>query len=229
MKTRNHQKFLKDRFPGRPMMLLVAVAIALTGLAACGGASQDRSGQGDGGTAQTNPATDLPPIESGDKVPKGLDDATDRALVAILQTDPNYSDYVALLQLSDVSRDLAIGDSLTVFAPVNEAVRSQSRLLNGYLAPNNLRSVTADFDRGIRPEIDDPEGLAGLLRRGIANGELPPEAVKAGVKLDPLAGDTLRITKSGDDFRVDGIRFDTGAGTLASNGILYPAAGLIAP
>ena len=230
IKTEVSEKFRTDRFRVRPITLIASIAIFATGLAACGGGSGDQPQQGAGaGNGTANQAADLPPIESGQDVPEGLEDETDRALIAVLQADPDYSDYVALLQISDVSRDLAVGDSLTAFAPVNEAVRSQSRLLNRYLRPTNLRSVLADFDRGVSPQIDDPEGLAALLRRGIVNGELPPGRIQAGLKLDPLEGSPLRITETGDDFRVNGVRFDSRAGTLAANGVIYPAAGLVAP
>lgn len=229
IKTSDSLKFRNDRSAVRLVASIGAVAFLTIGLAACGGGSDVAPDQGPESSVKKSQAFQAPAIETGQKVPEGLEDETGQALIAVLQAEPDYSSYVKLLQLSGVSEDLATGDSLTVFAPVNEAVQAQSRLLDRYLKPKDLDSVLAALGKGVQPEIADPESLADLMRRGIANGELPPEAVKAGLKLDPLAGDTLRITKSGDDFRVDGIRFDTGAGTLASNGILYPAAGLIAP
>ena len=229
IKTEVYEKFRSGHFPVRPIALIASITIAAIGLVACGGGSGDQPQQGSGATGAANQTTNLPPIEEGQEVPDGLEDATDQALIAVLQANPDYSDYVALLQISDVSRDLAIGDSLTVFAPVNEAVRSQSRLLDKYLKPMNLRSVLNEFDRGSSPEIDDPDGLADLMRRGIASGELPPGRIRAGLKLYPLEGSPLRVGKAGEDFLVNGIRFDSKAGTLATNGVLYPAAGLIRP
>lgn len=229
IKTEVPEKFRTGRLSIRPIALVASLVIAATGLAACGGESGDQTQPGAGSTGKANQATDLPPIESEQEVPEGLEDATDQALIAVLQADPEYSDYVKLLQLSGVSEDLATGDSLTVFAPVNEAVQAQTRLLDRYLKPKDLDSVLTAFGRGVQPEIADPEGLADLMRRGLVNGELTPDGIRAGLKLDPLAGKTIRITKSGGDFRVDGVRFDSGAGALASNGVLYPAEGLVRP
>ena len=169
------------------MASLAIAALATFGFISCGGSGSD------GGSAdQTadsggqNGAVEAPTIADGEKVPEGLEDATDQTLIAVIQADPAYQDYTALLQVSGAAKDLAIGDRLTVFAPVNEAVQVQSRLIDRFLAPDDLKSVLADVRRGVLPEIDDPEGLSDFLKRGIANGELAPDQVETGHKLRSL-------------------------------------------
>lgn len=230
MKTETFTKFRKPRLVRKSIPFLAAIAISALGLSACSGreSGSERVPSTTGSTPQGN-VFQAPPTEAGQEVPEGLADEADQTLIALLQSDPNYSSYVSLLQLSDVSRVLATTDSVTVFAPVNEAIRAQSRLVDRYLAPGDLDSTLRDLDRGKLPELDDPEGLAALLERGITSGELTPEALKAGLKLGPLEGDPIRVTGSGEDYRVAGVRFDSKSGSFASNGILYPAAGLVRP
>lgn len=162
-------------------------------------------------------------------MPSGLQDASEEALIAVLQASPKYTDYVKLLQLGDVADDLATGDALTVFAPGNEAVAAKAALLNRYLEPETLKSALAAMEKGSLPEIDDPENLGNLLKRGIIAGELAPNLLRPGMRLRPLEGEDLSLEASGADFSVGGVRFDAGSGTLAANGVLYQASGLIGP
>lgn len=230
METEDSGKFRLRPVTGQIFAILASISVMAFGFGACGG---------DGSNGDSTLEPDEPgkqkglfqtqPNEAGEGVPEGLDDEADQALIAILQADSDYSDYVALLQLSGVSEDLATRDGVTVFAPVDEAVRAQSGLLDRFLAPKDLKSVLADIQRGTIPKIKSPERLAQLLRRGIANGELVPGQLKPGLKLDPLEGAPLRLARGEEGFRVDGVEFESDEGTLAGNGVLYPSGGLIRP
>jgi uncharacterized surface protein with fasciclin (FAS1) repeats len=210
-------------------LFLLVTASALLSTACSDGDSGTGAPAGGGASGDQAKTFESVPIEPGSEVPKGLNDTSGDALIAVLQSDPRFSDYVKLLQLSDVAGDLATRDSLTVFAPVNQAVSKQAGLLDAYLAPEDLESALASLEGGTVPSIDDPDRLAALLRRGIVNGEVPPASIKAGLELSSLEGKNLRLTGSPGAFSVDGVRFDSQAGTLAANGILYPASGLVRP
>lgn len=223
-------KLRQIRLPARLVVLFLlftASAFVFTGCS--DGDPEGGTTARDGTSGDQAKVLESAPIEPGSKAPKGLKDTSDGALIAVLQADPRYSDYVKLLQLSNVAGDLATRDSLTVFAPVNQAVSGQAGLLDDYLAPETLESALASLEAGSLPSIDDPDRLASLLRRGIVNGELTPASLEAGLELPTLEGENLRLTASSGTFRVDGVRFDSQAGTLTANGILYPASGLVKP
>ncbi len=232
MLIRNTQSFKpsSDRASARLLVLLVAVMASMLAVAGCSG--------GDSETGSTSPTAtsgdqgkvfESAPIEPGTKAPKGLNDASGEALIALLQSDPQYNAYVSLLQLSNVASELATRDSVTVFAPVNGALSGQADLLDDYLAPESLESALASLESGSVPEIDDPDRLASLLRRGIVDGEVPPARLRPGLDLAPLEGPNLRLTASDGAFQVEGVGFDSGSGTLAANGVLYPTSGLVGP
>jgi len=223
-------KLRQIRLPARLVVLfLLFTASAFVATACSDGDSGTGTTSRSGTSGKQAKVLESAPIEPGGEAPKGLEDTSDDALIAVLQADPRYSDYVKLLQLSNVAGDLATRDSLTVFAPVNQAVSRQADLLDAYLAPENLESALASFEVGSIPSIDDPDRLAALLRRGIVNGELTPASLEPGLELPSLEGENLRLTASGGAFRVDGVGFDSQAGTLTANGILYPASGLVRP
>lgn len=226
MKTGQFGKFRRQS-SGRTATTLVGFIVLAIGVAACGGGSGDSQSvpQTGGKPGLFKPS----PIGPYDPIPDGLEDETDRSLIDLLQTNPDYSDYVSLLQVAGIAGDLVNEDSLTVFAAPNDAVRAQSRLLDGYLAPEDLRSVQDAFANGVLPEVDDPDRLAGLLRHGMLTGVLAPDQMVNGLKLDPLEGDQLTISDSDDGFRVDGVPFDSEGGELAVNGAFYPTEGLIRP
>lgn len=224
MKTERSGKF-RRRLVGRSATIFATLAVLATGSTACGGGSDDvpdpsRTG---GKPGLFKP----PPVGPYDEIPDGLDDETDRPLIDLLQTNSDYSDYVSLLQVAGIAGDLVMKDSLTVFAPLNDAIEAQSGQLDEYLAPEDLKSVQDAFANGVLPEIDDPDRLADLLRRGMITGVLAPDQMVAGMQLEPLEGDVLTLSGSDNEFRVDGIPFDSGAGKLGVNGAFYPTEGLI--
>lgn len=210
-------------------LLLLVAASALVVTACSDGDSGSGGSAGNATIGEKGRVLESAPIEPGSKTPEGLKDTSGETLIAALQSDPRYSDYVKLLQLSNVAGDLATRDSLTVFAPVNQSVSGQAGLLDAYLAPETLESALASLESGTVPSIDDQDRLASLLRRGIVNGELTPNRLKPGLELPPLEGENLRLTASGKVFRVDGVRFQSQAGTLTANGVLYPASGFVRP
>jgi uncharacterized surface protein with fasciclin (FAS1) repeats len=212
--------------------MLASAFVAIPLIAGCS-ESLDSAGNGSSGSAEGKSGKGKvfrsAPIEAEAEVPRGLRDASSEALIEVLQSSPRYSDYVKLLQLGEVAGDLATGDSLTVFAPVNEAVAAQARLLDSYLKPETLKSALAAMAKGQLPEIDDTESLGSLLRRGITEGELPPNRIRAGLQIQPLEGANLTLAGKGKGFQIEGVEFNAEGGTLAANGVLYPSSGLIEP
>lgn len=115
-------------------------------------------------------------------------------------------------ELAGLAVDAGLVDALrqgpfTVFAPTDSAFDK--------LPVDVLHAVQAN-----------PDTLATVLKHHVVEGSISPDKLAAG-DLKTLAGDTLSVTKVGDQFFVDGN--PVGDGVEATNGFVYVMSDVLVP
>jgi uncharacterized surface protein with fasciclin (FAS1) repeats len=145
------------------------------------------------------PTTTLPPYVS----PMG--DVIGEALVA-----GQFSVLAGLLVDAGLVDALRADGPFTVFAPNDPAFAT--------LPAATLDAVFAD-----------PELLASVLTYHVVAGEaLTAESLTDGQELTTLQGQTLKVTKSGDEIRINGVRV-IAADVPATNGVIHVIDGVLVP
>lgn len=127
-------------------------------------------------------------------------------IVATALTNHVFTELAGLVVDADLVEALR-GGPYTVFAPTDAAFDK--------LPVDVLHTVQ-----------DNPDVLATVLKHHVIEGTIAPDQLKEG-ELTTLAGDTVAITKSGDQFFVDGNPI--GAGVEATNGYVYVMSDVLVP
>ena len=184
--------------------LIIPLAALTLGLAAC----QDGAEIGDPNSG------DPQPVEDGEGAGSNMDsDAQD--VLGALETRPDYSTLVSAIEASGLSDRLNGDEPLTLFAPSNEAFDG--------LPATKLEQLVA---------IADNEELRRLLSVHVVPQALGRAAIERAIsegdgeaQYGTLGGETLTITKSGDNFVITGP--NGGRATIetadikAANGIVH--------
>lgn len=127
-------------------------------------------------------------------------------IVATALTNHVFTELAGLVVDADLVEALR-GGPYTVFAPTDAAFDK--------LPVDVLHTVQ-----------DNPDVLATVLKHHVIEGTIAPDQLKEG-ELTTLAGDTVAITKAGDQFFVDGNPI--GAGVEATNGYVYVMSDVLVP
>ncbi len=110
-------------------------------------------------------------------------------VVEVAATQPQLSTLVAAIKAAGLADDLASADSITVFAPTNEAFE---RLPKGTV------------ERLLRPE--NRHELQRILKYHVSAGELRAREAARQVSADTLAGPRVSIQQRGDTLEIDAAR-----------------------
>jgi transforming growth factor-beta-induced protein len=123
-------------------------------------------------------------------------------LIEALRANPDYSDYVRLLEAASFPDDFDRLQKYTVFAPTNQAFADA-----GY-----------DIDAIIASQ--DPADLFAVLQDTVALGAVDRDALVDGGTIEMLSGTSFPITNDGTDITIDGLPVPPPP-TEASNGIIH--------
>jgi branched-chain amino acid transport system substrate-binding protein len=154
----------------------------------------------------TPPPTTVPPTAPPTTVPP----TPLPTLIEALRANPEYSDYVRLLEAASFPDDFDRLQQYTVFAPTNEAFADA-----GY-----------DIDAIIASE--DPAELYAVLQDTVALGVVDRDGLVDGGTIEMLSGNSFPVTNDGTDITVDGLPVPPPA-IVASNGIIHTLGALPAP
>ena len=203
-----------------PVLATVAAVLAALALAACTDPipNSAENGQGPGpGSPQADPEA------------ANLGDRADQSLADYLQAEPRYDTFFTLLQLAELSSQTATRSGITVLAATNAAVRADADRLDPALAPLSVAAIERAAEVGEPVEVSDPKALARILSRSLIEGQEIPRNIQKRKSLTTTSGQKLSISIAGPGIlSVAGTKVSLD-GTAASNGIAYPARGLIFP
>ena len=147
----------------------------------------------------TAPPTTVPPTTAP---PTTVPPTPLPTLIEALRANPDYSDYVRLLEAASFPDDFDRLQKYTVFAPTNQAFADA-----GY-----------DIDAIIASQ--DPADLFAVLQDTVALGAVDRDALVDGGTIEMLSGTSFPITNDGTDITIDGLPVPPPP-TEASNGIIH--------
>jgi uncharacterized surface protein with fasciclin (FAS1) repeats len=203
-----------------PAFAALAAVLATLALAACTDPLPDSQKVGEG------PAPGSP---QADPEAANLGDRADQSLAEYLQAEPRYDTFFTLLQLADVSSQTATRSGITVLAATNAAVRADAGRLDPALAPLSVAAIERAAKTGEPVSIDDSKALARILSRSLIEGQEIPRNIQKRKSLTTTSGQKLPLSIAGVGvLSVAGTKVSLD-GAVASNGIAYPARGLIFP
>jgi hypothetical protein len=127
--------------------------------------------------------------------------------IAGIDSLSSFKEYLKDLKISDA--DAAAG--ITVLAPVNSA----------FVDPGGRKA--APDGSGLREALPDSSNLEDYIVKGI----FPLTALTDGKKLTTLSGNTLTVSKDGEDTRINGILLGTKELASSDKSVVYSLAGLI--
>jgi peptidoglycan hydrolase-like protein with peptidoglycan-binding domain len=143
------------------------------------------------------PETTVPPTTAPPTTPLPT-------LTEALQANPEYSDYVRLLEAAEFPDDFDRLVKYTVFAPTNAAFADA-----GY-----------DIDAILAAYAQDPAALFEILIETVALGVIERTDLVDGGTIEMLSGNTFPVTNDGTNITVDGLPVPPPP-TEASNGIIH--------
>jgi len=156
--------------------------------------------------AQTTvPATTAPPVTAPPETapPTTVPPApTLPTLVEALEANPDYSDYVRLLQGASFPDDFNRLQKYTVFAPTNQAFTDAGYDIDALLASK------------------DPAALFALLQETVALGVFDRASLTDGSTIETLSGNSFPVTNDGTNITIDGLAVPPPP-TPAANGIIH--------
>jgi peptidoglycan hydrolase-like protein with peptidoglycan-binding domain len=154
--------------------------------------------------ATTAPPTTVPPttVPATTAPPTTVPPTPLPTLIEALRANPDYSDYVRLLEAASFPDDFDRLQKYTVFAPTNQAFADA-----GY-----------DIDAIIASQ--DPADLFAVLQDTVALGAVDRDALVDGGTIEMLSGTSFPITNDGTDITIDGLPVPPPP-TEASNGIIH--------
>ena len=203
-----------------PVPATLAAALAALALAACSDPVPDSVGVDQG------PAPGSPQADPG---AANLGDRADQPLADYLQAEPRYDTFFTLLQQSDLASQTAIRGDITVLAAPNAAIRADAARLDPVLAPESVASIERAARLGRPWTAPDPKALARVLSRSLIQGQAIPREIRKRKSLTTTSGQELSLSIAGPGLiSVAGTEVGLD-GTVTSNGIVYPARGLVLP
>jgi branched-chain amino acid transport system substrate-binding protein len=152
------------------------------------------------------PETTVPPTAP----PTTVAPAPLPTLIEALRANPDYADYVRLLEAANFPVDFDRLQKYTVFAPTDQAFADA-----GY-----------DIDAIIASQ--DPADLFAVLQDTVALGVVDRDGLVDGGTIEMLSGTSFPITNDGTDITIDGLPVPPPP-TEASNGIIHTLGALPAP
>ncbi len=203
-----------------PVLATVVAALAALALAACTDPIPNSA---------ENAQAPAPGSPQADPEAAFLGDRADQSLADYLQSELRYRTFFTLLQDADLASEAAIGSNITVLAASNEAIRRQADRLDPVLAPASVASIERAARVGKPVEVGDSRALARILSRSLIAGQEIPREIQKRKSLTTTSGQQLPLSIAGPGvLSVAGTAVGLD-GTVASNGIAYPARGLIFP
>lgn len=203
-----------------PLVATLATGFAALALAAC---TDPIPNSAENGQA---PA---PASPQADPAANNLGDRVDQSLADYLQAEPRYDTFFTLLQLAELASQTATGSQITVLAVPNQAIRKEASRIDRLIAPASVASIERAAKSGEPVSVDDPKALARVLSRSLIEGQEPPREVQKQDSLTTTSGQKLPLSIAGPGvLSVAGTQVELD-GTALSNGLVYPARGLVFP
>jgi len=181
-------------------MAVLALTMSL-GLAACGSDDSSTAADTTDATTSAAPAEETSPAEESSEAPMGAADqvfgpACDQVpadgdgsfdgmatapVASAASANPLLSTLVTAVTKAGLVDTLNSAEGITVFAPVNDAFAA--------IPPKTLKAV-----------LKDKPTLTKILTHHVIAGQLSPDQLAG--DHETLAGDMLRVTGSGEDFKI---------------------------
>ena len=181
-----------NRLLPRRTAAAAAAVVMCVGLAACSSSDDDSSSSSSSESASPSASESMSEEMSGpfgagcSAVPTegegSVDGMADDPVATAASNNPLLSTLVKAVTAADLVDTLNSAESLTVFAPTNDAFAK--------IPAADLDALLADKDQ-----------LTKVLTHHVVEGELAPDEVAG--EHETLAGDTITVKGSGEDFTVD--------------------------
>jgi uncharacterized surface protein with fasciclin (FAS1) repeats len=192
--------------------MITGIALALaTGVAACGGASEQMEDPNMAGPPATpapmpEPAAPVAPVEPPPAEPVAEAPPAKPDLLAMAEQAGEFTTLLAAINAADLATTLKGEGPYTVFAPNDEAFKKVKK---------------ADLDAWMKPE--NKEKLAQMLTYHVVPGKVMAAEVKEMDKKSAktVNGKEVKVTVKGDDVMLDGKAKILKTDVEAGNGVIH--------